>query len=307
MPECVTCVSLHGPPGCPASSITADGDPICIFCIDQLLCPVQKRMLANARSPLHSPRRFAIAHLLQGERIPRAQAECEASAPAKPKTNDPAPTHSNGNAKHDGRRIGHHGSVVSARMLELRAARAAAAKPGSRNATPTKPKTSEPAHGNGAARSLGAAAAGSSQISKQNAHVANDSQEEKKMATTTTPAPTSTAPAARVCKIAGCKGQLGSQNQSGLCRKHRSHTAAAASPARSNGHANGNGHHAAKSNGSGKTNGREDRLAQSVIAQRVKALLRAVELPIDCVLEIIPDQDKKVFVENWLLAREGAA
>lgn len=300
MPECVTCVSLHGPPGCPASSITADGDPICIFCIDQLLCPVQKRMLANARSPLHSPRRFAIAHLLQGEKIPRAQAECEASAPAKPKTDDPAPTHSNGNAKHDGRRIGHHGSVVSARMLELRAARAAAAKPGSRNAT------SEPAHGNGAARSLGAAAAGSSPISKQNAHVANDSQEEKNMAITTTPAPTSatsTAPAARVCKIAGCKGQLGSQNQSGLCRKHRSHTAAAASPARSNGHANGNGHHAAKSNGSGKKNGHEDRL----IARRVKALLGAVELPPDLVWEIVPEPDKKAFVESWLLAREGAA
>lgn len=314
MPECVTCVSLHGPPGCPASSITADGDPICIFCIDQLLCPVQKRMLANVRSPLHSPKRFAIAHLLQGENPPRAQAQDAREAPAKPKTNghDPTSAH-NRTSPHNG----------AARNLQMRALRAAAA-------APAKPKTNghaaAPTHSSGnaaahrpharaekppagltqkpalASRSLGAAAAG-----KPNGHdVTIDFQEERKMATTTTPAPTSatsTAHVARFCKIPGCKGPLGSQNQSGLCRKHRSHTAAAPSPAKSNGghHAKSNGKANGKSNG--KTNGHEDRL----IARRVKALLGAVELPVDVVLEIIPDEDKKVFVENWLLAREGAA
>jgi hypothetical protein len=315
MPECVTCVSLHGPPGCPASSITADGDPICIFCIDQLLCPVQKRMLANVRSPLHSPKRFAIAHLLQGENLPRAQAQdAREAAPAKPKTNghDPTSAH-NATSPHNG----------AARNLQMRALRAAAAPPAKPKssghaAAPThsssnaaahrpharaeKPPAGLPQKPALASRSLGAAARNSVPTNSVQVTTSEPNQEDPKMtSTSTTSAP---APAARLCQHPKCTRELSAANRSGYCVAHRDQH-------RDRRRISSNGHNgardarapAAKSNGSGKTNGHEDRL----IARRVKALLGAVELPVDVVLEIIPDEDKKIFVENWLLAREGAA
>jgi hypothetical protein len=287
--QCMVCKHT---PACPASTTNAEGRAVCIFHADLQNCPVELRLLAQIRSPHHSAKNFAVAHLLGGQRIEPVPGETASRVIAPAAASKPNGHRAAGdrpNAKHDG-------SAVHREMLAVRAAAAA-------------PVTSNT--GDDCARSLGTGAPWNS-TSKPNGHVGagslakvtTDSQEEKKMATTTTPAATSTATVARLCKIPGCKGQLGSQNQSGLCRKHRSHTAAAASSAKPYG-----GHHA-KSNGSksnGKSNGHEDRLAQSVIARRVKALLGAIDLPIDAVLEVIPIEDKQRFVEDWLLAREGAA
>jgi hypothetical protein len=204
----------------------------------------------------------------------------------------------------------HNGSARHREMLAVRAAAAAPAKPTNGHDKSTLRLSNDSARGSGnedRARSLGAAAAG-----KLNGHDVTPAKEDSMSSLTstlTTHATSAPVPAARLCQHPRCTRELSPANRSGYCVEHRdlhrSHRKISS---------NGNGVHArdvrapaAKSNGSGKTNGREDRLAQSVIARRVKALLGAVELPIDCVLEIIPDQDKKVFVENWLLAREGAA
>jgi hypothetical protein len=135
---------------------------------------------------------------------------------------------------------------------------------------------------------------------------------------TTTPAPTSTAPhapAVRTCRRPGCENKLSLNNLSGFCTEHRPHTktngsgkgphdgfarhtelqdarARATAPAKPNGHDpahNGNGEDRVQS------------LGKSVITERLKLMLSVVELPVEEVLEIIPDEDKAKLVEAWLM------
>ncbi len=273
---------------------------MCIFHADLQNCPVELRLLAQIRSPHHSAKRFAVAHLLGGQRIetiPRNEVEV-----AAPKTNgrDPTPTHSNGNGKHDGRR--RHQEMLA---LRVAAAAPAAHRSHARAEKPPAGLTQKPAL---ASRSLGAAAARDSvpTAPKNSVQVTTLELEDPKMSTSTPTTSAPPTPAARLCQHQHpkCTRELSAANRSGYCVAHRdlhrSHRKNS-----SNGH--NRGHHAAKPNGAGKSNGKSNGHEDRLIAQRVKALLSAVELPLDCVLEIIPDEDKKVFVENWLLAREGAA
>jgi hypothetical protein len=141
------------------------------------------------------------------------------------------------------------------------------------------------------------------------------------MSTTTTPAPTSTAPHApavpRTCRRPGCENKLSLNNLSGFCTEHRPHTktsgngkgphdgfarhtelqaarsGAGAAPAKSNGHD--------PAHGTGNGDDRLRSLGNSRIQERVKLLLDVVDLPVEEVLEIIPDEDKAKLVEAWLL------
>jgi hypothetical protein len=42
MTECIKCLELHGR-GCTATYENEDGDPSCVFCLDGVPCPVQKK------------------------------------------------------------------------------------------------------------------------------------------------------------------------------------------------------------------------------------------------------------------------
>jgi|SRR5271165_4608261 len=144
------------------------------------------------------------------------------------------------------------------------------------------------------------------------------------MSTTTTPAPTSTAPqapAVRACQQPGCKNKLSLNNLSGWCTEHRPHTKvsgngkgphdgfarhtelqAARARARAGAvPAKTNGHDPAHGNGNGNGDDRLRSLGNSRIQERVKLLLDVVDLPVEEVLEIIPDEDKAKLVEAWLL------
>lgn len=272
---------------------------MCIWCLDGISCERSRRLVKQLRSAAHDPLRFATANA--NDVLVAAAARKNTVTAPKPNGHDVTAT-STPHGKHNG-------SARHREMLAVRAAAAAPAKPTNGHDKSTLRLSNVPAHGNrneDRARSLVAAAAG-----KLNGHDVTTAKEDSMSSTTstlTTHSASASAPAARLCQHPRCTRELSPANRSGYCVAHRdlhrSHRKISS---------NGNGVHArdvrapaAKSNGSGK-NGREDRLATSVIARRVKALLGAVELPIDCVLEIIPDQDKKVFVENWLLAREGAA
>jgi hypothetical protein len=57
--ECVKCLRVHGG-GCPASGTDEDGTPVCIFHLDSLICPVQKRILASGTNVLERA-----AHIVQ--------------------------------------------------------------------------------------------------------------------------------------------------------------------------------------------------------------------------------------------------
>jgi hypothetical protein len=259
MPECVECKHT---PACSASTTNAAGSPVCAHHADKFACPVEIRMRAQIRSPNHNPRRFAMAHLLQGERIPRNEVEVtngkddgahsarDAAPPAKTNGQDPTPAR---NDKYDG----------SARAREMRAIRAAAA------------------------------------ASKPNGHDVTDREESSTMSSTTsTPTPSAPAPAARLCQHPRCTRELSPANRSGYCVAHRdlhrSHRKIS-----SNGHNGGLARDArapaAKSNGSGKTNGHVEE-----IAQRVRIMLSAIELPVDEVFAALPKSDKARLLELWL-------
>jgi len=45
--QCKRCLDLHGP-GCAATHQTDAGDPTCVFCLDDLPCPIQRKRQRSA-------------------------------------------------------------------------------------------------------------------------------------------------------------------------------------------------------------------------------------------------------------------
>jgi hypothetical protein len=251
-------------------------------------------MRAQVRSPNHSAKNFARAHLLGGQRIVADDDHV------------------------DGDRAKHNGSRRRKEMLALRAATAAVKAGDAKNdgrirhqqerheemlairAAATAP--AKKTNGHDLARSLGAAAA---TVPKK--VTTSENQEDPKMSTATTPTTSASAPPAPAARCqhrdgsgarARCNRDLGPKNKTGYCDEHRDLHRAKSSSSNGNGHA----HHAAKSNG--KTNGHvaEDSPQKAVIAKRVRLMLEAVDLlpVIDDLLQVIPIEDKQKFVERWL-------
>jgi hypothetical protein len=151
----------------------------------------------------------------------------------------------------------------------------------------------------------------------------SQSQEEKNMATSTTPAPTSatsTDTIVKLCKMQGCKRQLGALNQSGFCRDHRPHTKTKTNGA-GNGHNGGTRHYvhhardarlqaaresaaAVKPNGqSAHGNGIGEDTVRSLGASRIEERLQLLltSVPLDALVKLIPPEDQRKIVTAWLM------
>jgi hypothetical protein len=138
--------------------------------------------------------------------------------------------------------------------------------------------------------------------------IAGKSHEEDQMSTAEkiTPAPTSTIPAARLCKTPGCKRTLAYNNRTGLCqdclaKKTKSileaKRAATARPAKPNGadhedRANGHGNSAA--HGNGKSNGAQPADQPGLL------VMQRVESRVDLLLAAVPRADKERLLSAWI-------
>jgi hypothetical protein len=47
--DCARCLRTHGP-GCAASYTDEEGEPLCVFCLDQVVCPIARRIAAIPRA-----------------------------------------------------------------------------------------------------------------------------------------------------------------------------------------------------------------------------------------------------------------
>jgi hypothetical protein len=253
--DCARCLKAHGP-GCPAA-VTVDGEAVCVFCLDGLACPVAMRILKQIRSPLHDPRKFAVAH----------SKEVTAAAAARKKS------------------LSQEDQNVMATVTA----------PTPTSATPTSATSTA---------ALSSAAAGickvqgcKNQLGLNNmSGLCRDHRPHTKVNGNGNGASST----ARTCDVQGCKSTLGSNNLSGTCPAHRRLQAARAVKAEQPAAlVKPNGHDPAHGNGNG--NGAEDRLkalGASRIEQRVQLLLGAV--PLDAVIEVIPIEDKHKMVSAWL-------
>jgi hypothetical protein len=132
----------------------------------------------------------------------------------------------------------------------------------------------------------------------------SENQEDRMTTTTTAKAETLPAPL-RSCSEPGCKAKLASNNTSGKCQEHRSHS-------KSNGNgavaaANGNGHAVADNGLDRKPAGGNGAITHGAVSQqlaeeRAKILCADADL-VRLILDRIPLEDKMKFTAAWLSGR----
>jgi hypothetical protein len=91
--ECARCLRTHGP-GCAASYTDEQGEPICVFCLDQVVCPIARRIAAVPRAKRS---RWIVTQIRKGKDLAKEERMTTTSLPtpgAAPKSiveTSPAP------------------------------------------------------------------------------------------------------------------------------------------------------------------------------------------------------------------------